>query len=196
MAKLYFKYGAMGSSKSAQALIAAFNYEELGMSIWLIKPSVDDRDGADIIRSRIGLERRADVIRPGDSVTALRELKAWVDAHPKDRAGRQRIGAAVAERAKEAEGKGQRETALGLYEQALALRGEPQAEWSARIAALRKSVANDYYTDGVRLMRTDLDGAVVALEKAVKLDPRNANAANRLREAKAARDKLSRMPAK
>ena len=142
------------------------------------------------------LDQRIEMLRAGDSATALRELKAWVDAHPKDRAGRQRIGAAVAERAKEAEGKGQRETALGLYEQALALRGEPQAEWSSRIAALRKSVANDYYNDGVRLMRIDLDGAVVALEKAVKLDPRNANAANRLREAKAARDKLSRMPAK
>ncbi len=49
MAKLYFKYGAMGSSKSAQALITQFNYEELGMTVWLIKPSVDDRDGANII---------------------------------------------------------------------------------------------------------------------------------------------------
>ena len=38
MAKLYFKYGAMGSSKSAQALITKFNYEELGMTVWLIKP--------------------------------------------------------------------------------------------------------------------------------------------------------------
>ena len=68
MAKLYFKYGAMGSSKSAQALITQFNYEELGMTVWLIKPSIDDRDGADIIRSRIGLERRAQVIRPEDSI--------------------------------------------------------------------------------------------------------------------------------
>ena len=55
MAKLYFKYGAMGSSKSAQALITKFNYEELGMTVWLIKPSVDTRDGADIVKSRIGL---------------------------------------------------------------------------------------------------------------------------------------------
>ena len=45
MAKLYFKYGAMGSSKSAQALITKFNYEELGMTVWLIKPAVDTRDG-------------------------------------------------------------------------------------------------------------------------------------------------------
>ena len=59
MAKLYFKYGAMGSSKSAQALITQFNYEELGMTVWLIKPSVDDRDGANIVKSRVGLSREA-----------------------------------------------------------------------------------------------------------------------------------------
>lgn len=69
MAKLYFKYGAMGSSKSAQALITKFNYEELGMSVWLIKPSTDTRDGADIIRSRIGLESRAQVITPEQDLT-------------------------------------------------------------------------------------------------------------------------------
>ncbi|MBE6913595.1 MAG: thymidine kinase [Ruminococcaceae bacterium] len=68
MAKLYFKYGAMGSSKSAQALITQFNYEELGMTVWLIKPSTDDRDGADIIRSRIGLQRRAQVITPEQDI--------------------------------------------------------------------------------------------------------------------------------
>ena len=68
MAKLYFKYGAMGSSKSAQALITQFNYEELGMTVWLIKPSTDTRDGADIIRSRIGLSRRAQVITPEQDI--------------------------------------------------------------------------------------------------------------------------------
>ena len=68
MAKLYFKYGAMGSSKSAQALITQFNYEELGMSVWLIKPSIDTRDGADIIRSRIGLQRCAQVITPEQNI--------------------------------------------------------------------------------------------------------------------------------
>ena len=64
MAKLYFKYGAMGSSKSAQVLIAKFNYEELGMRVWLIKPSIDQRDGFDIIKSRIGLEEQSTVIFP------------------------------------------------------------------------------------------------------------------------------------
>ncbi len=64
MAKLYFKYGAMGSSKTANALITKFNYEERGMKVWLIKPSVDVRDGVDVIRSRIGLATRADIITP------------------------------------------------------------------------------------------------------------------------------------
>lgn len=68
MAKLYFKYGAMGSSKSAQALITKFNYEEKGMTVWLIKPGTDTRDGADIIKSRIGLEQRAQIISPEDDI--------------------------------------------------------------------------------------------------------------------------------
>ena len=62
MAKLYFKYGAMGSSKTANALITKFNYEERGMKVWLIKPAIDDRDGVGIIRSRIGLEAEAYVV--------------------------------------------------------------------------------------------------------------------------------------
>ena len=70
MAKLYFKYGVMGSSKSAQALITKFNYEELGMTVWLIKPSIDTRDGADVVKSRIGLSATARVITPEDDIIA------------------------------------------------------------------------------------------------------------------------------
>ena len=64
MAKLYFKYGAMGSSKTAQALITKYNYEENDLKVWLIKPSADVRDGAATLRSRIGLEARVEVIPP------------------------------------------------------------------------------------------------------------------------------------
>lgn len=64
MAKLYFKYGAMGSSKTANALITKFNYEERGMRVWLIKPSLDDRDGIGNVHSRIGLEAEAFVVSP------------------------------------------------------------------------------------------------------------------------------------
>ena len=79
MAKLYFKYGAMGSSKTANALITKFNYEERNMKVWLIKPSVDNRDGEAVVRSRIGLFADADVIGPDDDITALYEEKEDVD---------------------------------------------------------------------------------------------------------------------
>ena len=59
MAKLYFKFGAMGCSKTAQALITKFNYEERGMNVLLVKPSTDNRDGATTVRSRIGLQAEA-----------------------------------------------------------------------------------------------------------------------------------------
>ena len=71
MAKLYFKYGAMGSSKTAQALITKYNYEENDMRVWIIKPSADTRDGQAILRSRIGLEAKVDVITPGIDVYRL-----------------------------------------------------------------------------------------------------------------------------
>lgn len=62
MAKLYFKYGAMGSSKTAQALTTKFNYEERNMKVWLIKPAIDTRDGKSVVKSRIGLLAPCDAI--------------------------------------------------------------------------------------------------------------------------------------
>ena len=70
MAKLYFKYGAMGSSKTAQALITKYNYEENDLKVWLIKPSADTRDGAATLRSRIGLEAQVEVISPDVDIHA------------------------------------------------------------------------------------------------------------------------------
>ena len=71
MAKLYFKYGAMGSSKTAQALIARYNYEENDLRVWLIKPSADSRDGEAVIRSRIGLEGVAQILSPEADVLEI-----------------------------------------------------------------------------------------------------------------------------
>ena len=76
MAKLYFKYGAMGSSKTAQALITKYNYEENGLKVWLVKPSTDTRDGATVIRSRIGLEAGAEPVAP--------ETDLWVTFQDRD----------------------------------------------------------------------------------------------------------------
>ena len=79
MAKLYFKYGAMGSSKSANALITKFNYEERGMRVWLIKPATDTRDGEGLIASRIGLSAKADIISHEESIIALLDKMSGID---------------------------------------------------------------------------------------------------------------------
>ncbi|MBE6944991.1 MAG: thymidine kinase [Ruminococcaceae bacterium] len=71
MAKLYFKYGAMGSSKTAQALITKYNYEENDLKVWLVKPSADTRDGRQILRSRIGLQAQVEIIPPECDVLEL-----------------------------------------------------------------------------------------------------------------------------
>ena len=69
MAKLYFKYGAMGSSKTAQALITRFNYEERGMSVWLLKPETDRRDSGNRLVSRVGLSAEAESIPEKENIT-------------------------------------------------------------------------------------------------------------------------------
>lgn len=79
MAKLYFKYGAMGSSKTAQALITKYNYEENGMRVWLIKPAADSRDGEVILRSRVGLEAPAEVIPETAHIGQLFETRGRID---------------------------------------------------------------------------------------------------------------------
>lgn len=71
MAKLYFRYGAMNSSKTANALMVKFNYEERQQRVLLYKPAVDDRDGQHVIRSRAGLEETCGLVREETDLHAL-----------------------------------------------------------------------------------------------------------------------------
>lgn len=62
MAKLYFRYGAMGSSKTANALMVGYNYYERGKKALLVKPQLDDRDGEGYVASRMGLRQKCDFV--------------------------------------------------------------------------------------------------------------------------------------
>ena len=76
MSKLYFKFGAMASSKTANALMTRFNYEEKGNKVWLIKPDIDTRDDTvdetgkrvTLVKSRIGLSAVADVVKADENI--------------------------------------------------------------------------------------------------------------------------------
>ena len=79
MAKLYFKYGAMGSSKTATALITKYNYEDRGMKVWLIKPAADQRDGVFTLKSRIGLTAEAESVSPEKDISELYKNRERAD---------------------------------------------------------------------------------------------------------------------
>jgi len=140
------------------------------------------------------LEQPLEMLRAGDVNGGLRELRAYVDANPGNRAARQRIGTAVADRARDLQNKGSREQAYALYEQAVALRGETTPEWTAQMQALRKSLSDEYYRNGERAYRTDVALAIKEWETSLRYDPQNLKATARLRDARAAQEKLRNIP--
>jgi tetratricopeptide (TPR) repeat protein len=133
------------------------------------------------------------MLRAGDATGGIRDLKAFVDANPGNRSARQRIGAAVAERARELEDQGSREQALNLYEQATALRGDGTPPWAARVPPLRRAVSQDYFDKGSRVYRTNVAQAITFFETSLRYDPANTQAAIKLQDAKAAREKLEKI---
>lgn len=64
MAKLYFRHGTVGSAKTLNLLAVAHNYRQQGKEVLLVKPELDTRFGQDIIKTRAGLEMKADVLAP------------------------------------------------------------------------------------------------------------------------------------
>lgn len=68
MAKLYFRYGAMGSSKTANAIMVQYNYAERGKRALLLKPGLDLRDGEKIMKSRCGLTAACEFVEALDTI--------------------------------------------------------------------------------------------------------------------------------
>lgn len=77
MAKLYYRYGAMNSGKSTALMQVAHNYEERGMQVLILKPSIDTKAGAQLL-SRLGVSRPVDVLVPPqmDVLALVRERAA------------------------------------------------------------------------------------------------------------------------
>ena len=71
MAKLYFRYGAMGASKTANALMVAYNYKERGQKALVLKPETDTREGQNIIKSRVGLTQEAHLVSSDENLFDL-----------------------------------------------------------------------------------------------------------------------------
>ena len=78
--KLYFKYGTMGSAKTAMLLTTAYNFEERGMGYVCYKPIVDTREARSVIRSRIGIELACRWIKPETDM--YDEISQLMHTHP------------------------------------------------------------------------------------------------------------------
>jgi thymidine kinase len=74
MAKLYFRYGTVGSAKTLNLLAVAHNYRQQGKAVLLVKPEIDTRFGLGVIRTRAGLEMSADVLAPAAGQMTLPAL--------------------------------------------------------------------------------------------------------------------------
>jgi len=137
-----------------------------------------------------------EMFKAGDTEGGLRDMRRYVDANPSDKAARNKLGTAVFDRARELEAQGSREQAYALYEQAVALRGEPGIGWNLRIQTLRKSLSDDYYEKGVQASKASVVSAMKDWEIALRYDPQNGKAAARLKDAKAVQDRLDKPPPK
>ena len=80
MAKLYFRYGAMGCGKTMQLLQVAFNYEERGHKVCVIKPATDTKNGTKLL-TRIGPERETDICFSRDTDLLKEISQNYPDAH-------------------------------------------------------------------------------------------------------------------
>src|SRR5512137_1888666 len=78
MAKLYFRYGTVGSAKTLNLLAVAHNYAQQNKRAFIIKPELDDRFGRELVHSRAGVEKRADLL-VGPETTLARDAFAGVD---------------------------------------------------------------------------------------------------------------------
>ena len=74
MAKLYFRYGTVGSAKTLNLLAVTHNYQQQNKKVFLLKPRLDDRFGANEVTSRAGLTKTADILISADTVFDVREF--------------------------------------------------------------------------------------------------------------------------
>ncbi len=144
-------------------------------------------------RRSYDLEQTIELFVAGDAQGGLRELHRYMTANPKDKAARKRISEVVFEQAQKLDTGPTRERAAFLYEEAIRFRAEAAPAWDARLAATRKTLANEFYEKGMRAYRGDFDLAIKHWETCLKYNPQQANCGLRIKEAQAFQKQLKRI---
>lgn len=131
------------------------------------------------------VEQSLELLRAGNSSVALAELREYLAANRRDRAGRERIAVAVRSYAQQLEKQGASDAAVSMYAEAISMHSPPPPrEWSAQLTQLKDRLAQQEYEQGVRLMSSNLGAAIRHFEAALRYAPEHTQALLRLESAR------------
>jgi tetratricopeptide (TPR) repeat protein len=136
------------------------------------------------------VEQSIELLRAGDVMVALPELRRYAQANPRDRAARERIAVTVYAQAQQLQGQGADAAAVSMYADAIKLHPAPPRGWTEQLAQLKMRLANQEYEQGVRLMATDVPAAIAHFEAALRLAPDHTQAQLRLERARKIQENL------
>ncbi len=133
---------------------------------------------------RRDLEYASLLLRQGEYAASIKAFEGYLKTHPKDDLGRRYLSDAHVQLGQQRLQQGKKEEAVLHLESANRLRGNDAPEINGTLTTLRKSLAEEYYQQGVRTQATDIRQAVALLERAVRYDPAHVNAIARLQQAR------------
>jgi tetratricopeptide (TPR) repeat protein len=136
------------------------------------------------------LEQSLELLKAGDAKVAVPELRKYAAANPRDRAGRERIAAALYAQAQQLERQGADLAAVAMYGDAIKASPAAPREWTARLTQLKARLANREYEQGVRAMSTDVPAAIVHFEAALRLAPDHTQAQLQVERARKMQQRL------
>lgn len=136
------------------------------------------------------IEQSLELLRAGDSATAVAELRRYIAASPGDRALRERVAAALRSRAQILENQGDGQAAVEMYSEAIRIHGSAPRDWATQLNRLRTQLAGQEYEKGVRMMSTDVTAAIKHFEAALRFVPNHTQAQLQLDRARKVQQRL------
>ncbi len=136
------------------------------------------------------IEQSLELLRAGDSATAVAELRRYIGTNPGDRALRERVAAALRSRAQVLESQGDGLAAVEMYSEAIRIHGSAPRDWTTQLNRLKTQLAGQEYEKGVRMMSTDVTAAIKHFEAALRLVPSHTQAKLQLDRAQKMQQKL------
>ena len=130
----------------------------------------------------------------GDYAVSVQSLQSYLKRYPQDEMGKRALRDAYAALGKQRIEQGKKEEGVGYLEKARAVKSNGSADLDGTVQAARKDLAQDYYEQGLRLQRADLEAAIRLWERALEYDPGHGQARLRLAQGRRMQQSLQSLP--